>query len=100
MPRAAALRLAQQFKVAADPVRLRILSFILSHAQERACVCTINDDANAVFHLPASAVARHLRALRQAGLLDAHQHDTRLVYQATAEGQELLSRLTRTPAHA
>ncbi|MFB4269185.1 ArsR/SmtB family transcription factor [Nonomuraea sp. GTA35] len=96
LPRAAAVRLAQQLKVAADPVRLRILSLVLAHGQ--AWVRDINNDVNAVFHLPTSIVAQHLQALRQAGLLDARPHGSQLFYRATHDGQDLLSRLPHTLA--
>jgi len=49
-------------KAVADPIRLRILTML---GDDDACVCQIV----AVFSLAQSAVSRHLRILRDAGLI-------------------------------
>ncbi|MEU8363824.1 winged helix-turn-helix domain-containing protein [Nonomuraea sp. NPDC048882] len=96
LPPGAALKLAHQLDAAADPARLRILSFVLSQDRGRSSACDINDDVHTVFRLPASAVGRHLQVLREAGLLDVHEQNAHLFFQATSEGRELLARLRRS----
>ena len=61
----AAERITPLVKAIADPVRLRLLSLIASHAEGEACVCDLND----AFDLSQPTVSHHLSALTEAGLL-------------------------------
>ena len=54
-------------KALADPVRLRLLSLIASHADGEACVCDLND----AFDLSQPTISHHLKQLHEVGLLDA-----------------------------
>jgi ArsR family transcriptional regulator len=51
-------------KVAADPMRLRILTLL---AAEQLCVCHLQD----ALHARQTLVSHHLRVLRDAGLVEA-----------------------------
>src|SRR3954469_9713004 len=62
----AAERIAPLVKEIADPVRLRLLSLVASHADGEACVCDLND----AFELSQPTISHHLKLLHEAGLLD------------------------------
>jgi ArsR family transcriptional regulator, arsenate/arsenite/antimonite-responsive transcriptional repressor len=53
-------------KALADPVRLRLLSLVASHAEGEACVCDLND----AFDLSQPTISHHLKVLHECGLLD------------------------------
>jgi ArsR family transcriptional regulator, arsenate/arsenite/antimonite-responsive transcriptional repressor len=62
----AAGRIAPLLKALADPVRLRLLSLVASHAEGEACVCDLND----AFELSQPTISHHLKVLHDVGLLD------------------------------
>lgn len=64
--------LSVMFKALGDPVRLRLLSLVASHAGGEACVCDISDS----FDLSQPTISHHLKVLRQAGLLDCERRGT------------------------
>ncbi|NMM90579.1 transcriptional regulator [Rhodococcus sp. SRB_17] len=68
--------LAKMFKALGDPVRLRLLSLVASHAGGEACVCDISD----TFDLSQPTISHHLKVLRQAGLLDCERRGTWVYY--------------------
>ena len=57
---------AALLKALADPVRLRLLSLVASHADGEACVCDLND----AFDLSQPTISHHLKVLHAAGVLD------------------------------
>ena len=59
-------RIAPLLKALADPVRLRLLSLVASHADGEACVCDLND----AFDLSQPTISHHLKVLHDVGLLD------------------------------
>jgi len=59
-------RIAPLLKALADPVRLRLLSMVASHADGEACVCDLND----AFELSQPTISHHLKVLHEVGLLD------------------------------
>jgi ArsR family transcriptional regulator, arsenate/arsenite/antimonite-responsive transcriptional repressor len=59
-------RIAPLLKALADPVRLRLLSLVASHADGEACVCDLND----AFDLSQPTISHHLKVLHEVGLLD------------------------------
>ena len=61
-----AVDLSRSFKAIGDPVRLRLLSLIASHAGGEACVC----DLSGVFQLTGPTISHHLKVLHESGLLD------------------------------
>src|SRR4051794_20712010 len=67
-----AAELAVLLKAVADPVRLRLLSMIGSHAGGEACVCDLTD----VFDLTAPTISYHLKVLRSAGLIASERRGT------------------------
>jgi ArsR family transcriptional regulator, arsenate/arsenite/antimonite-responsive transcriptional repressor len=56
-------------KALADPVRLRLMSLVLSHEDGEACVCDLND----AFDLSQPTISHHLKVLLRAGLVDREQ---------------------------
>ena len=71
-----AAELARVFKAIADPVRLRLLSLIASHAGGEACVC----DLTGAFALTGPTISHHLKVLREAGLVDSKRCGTWIYY--------------------
>jgi ArsR family transcriptional regulator len=59
-------RIAPLLKALADPVRLRLLSLVASHADGEACQCDLND----AFDLSQPTISHHLKVLHEAGLLE------------------------------
>src|SRR5881275_1863880 len=93
-----AAELAQVFKAIADPVRLRLLSLIASHAGGEACVC----DLSGVFDLSGPTISHHLKVLREADLIAGERRGTWIYYRVHPE---LLAQLSAVlvpaaPEHA
>jgi len=59
-------QVAPLLKALADPVRLRLLSLVASHANGEACVCDLTD----AFELSQPTISHHLKVLHEVGLLD------------------------------
>lgn len=68
--------LARMFKALGDPVRLRILSLIASHAGGECCVC----DIAPAFEVSQPTISHHLKTLREAGLLGCERRGTWVYY--------------------
>jgi ArsR family transcriptional regulator len=66
------------FKALADPVRLRLLSLIASHAGGEVCVCELVES----FALTAPTISHHLKVLREAGLVDSEKRANWVFYRA------------------
>ena len=79
--------LARMFKSLADPVRLRMLSLIASHAGGEACVCDLSDS----FDLSQPTISHHLKVLRSAGLLDCERRGTWVYYWVIPSALQQLS---------
>ncbi|KAB8184724.1 metalloregulator ArsR/SmtB family transcription factor [Nonomuraea phyllanthi] len=84
-----AAELATLLKAVADPVRLRLLSMIGSHAGGEACVC----DLTGTFDLSAPTISHHLKVLRTAGLIDGERHGTWVYYRIIPEAVNQLGAL-------
>ena len=69
-------RIAPLLKALADPVRLRLLSLVASHADGEACVCDLND----AFDLSQPTISHHLKLLHDAGLLDREKRGVWVYY--------------------
>jgi ArsR family transcriptional regulator len=82
-----AVDLAHTFKAMADPVRLRLLSMIASHAGGEACVCDLTD----AFELTGPTISHHLKVLRESGLIDGERRGTWVYYRVHPE---VLTRLS------
>jgi ArsR family transcriptional regulator len=72
----AAVRIAPLLKALADPVRLRLLSLVASHADGEACVCDLND----AFDLSQPTISHHLKVLHDSGLLDRSKRGVWVYY--------------------
>lgn len=73
--------IAPLLKALADPVRLRLLSLIASHANAEACVCDLND----AFDLSQPTISHHLKVLHDAGLLNRSKRGVWVYYQVRRE---------------
>ncbi len=69
-------RIVPLVKALADPVRLRLLSLVASHADGEACVCDLND----AFALSQPTISHHLKLLHDAGLLDREKRGVWVYY--------------------
>jgi len=89
MPRdqAASRRQLDPFKALADPTRRRILELLLSRK-----VCTAGEISNAFSNLSRPAVSRHLRVLRQEGLVWAEGFGREQRYQLNVQPLAQLQR--------
>lgn len=76
----AAERIAPLVKAIADPVRLRLLSLVASHADAEACVCDLND----AFDLSQPTISHHLKILHEAGLLDREKRGVWVYYRVNS----------------
>ena len=74
-------RIAPLLKALADPVRLRLLSLVASHADGEACVCDLND----AFDLSQPTISHHLKVLHEVGLLDREKRGVWVYYAVRRE---------------
>ncbi len=70
--------LASSLKALADPVRLRLLSFIAAQPDREACVCHLTQPAG----LSQPTVSHHLQVLHRAGLLEREKRGAWVYYRA------------------
>ena len=73
-------QVAPLLRALADPVRLRLLSLIASHADGEACVCDLNE----AFELSQPTISHHLKLLHEAGLLDRDKRGVWVYYRVNA----------------
>src|SRR3954469_21821445 len=74
-------RIAPLLKALADPVRLRLLSLVASHADQEACVCDLND----AFDLSQPTISHHLKVSHESGLLDRSKRGVWVYYRVRAQ---------------
>ena len=72
----AAARIAPLLKALADPVRLRLMSLVASHADGEACVCDLQE----AFDLSQPTISHHLKVLHEVGLLDRSKRGVWVYY--------------------
>ena len=82
-------QVAPLLKALADPVRLRLMSMVLSHAGGEACVC----DLTPAFDLSQPTISHHLKVLHEAGLLDREKRGVWVYYQARPEAMDAMVNL-------
>ena len=80
---------APLLKALADPVRLRLVSMVLSSEDGEACVCDLND----AFDLSQPTISHHLKVLHDAGLLDRDKRGVWVYYRARPQAMAALSTL-------
>ncbi|MFC0540187.1 ArsR/SmtB family transcription factor [Kutzneria chonburiensis] len=85
--------LARVFKALGDPVRLRLLSLIASHAGGEACVCDLTD----AFDLTGPTISHHLKVLREAGIIDGERRGTWVYYRVLPTTLQMLSTVLMAP---
>ena len=81
--------LAPMLKALADPVRLRLLSLVASHAGGEACVC----DLTGAFELSQPTISHHLKVLHESGLLERTKRGVWVYYAVRADVLGPLGRL-------
>jgi ArsR family transcriptional regulator, arsenate/arsenite/antimonite-responsive transcriptional repressor len=89
-----AATLAAKFKALSDPVRLRLLSSVASHAGGAACVC----DISAGVDVSQPTISHHLKVLRDAGLLTSERRASWVYYSVVPEELMTLSSLLSVSA--
>jgi ArsR family transcriptional regulator len=82
-------RIAPLLRAIADPVRLRLLSLVASHADGEACVCDLND----AFELSQPTISHHLKVLYEVGLLDRSKRGVWVYYRVRGEALSDLAKL-------
>ncbi len=85
-------QVAPLLKALADPVRLRLMSMVLSHEGGEACVC----DLTPAFDLSQPTISHHLKVLHDAGLLDRDKRGVWVYYQARPEAMSAFLNLFAT----
>lgn len=87
-------RVAPLLRALADPVRLRLMSLIASHAGGEACVCELTPK----FRVSQPTISHHLRVLREAGLVERERRGTWVYYRARPDALEALAMLLTVTA--
>ena len=82
-------QVAPLLKALADPVRLRLMSLVASHAGGEACVC----DLNVAFDLSQPTISHHLKVLHEAGLIDRDKRGVWVFYRVRTEALSGLATL-------
>jgi ArsR family transcriptional regulator len=88
----AADQVASLLKALADPVRLRLMSLVASHAGGEACVC----DLTGAFDLSQPTISHHLKVLHELGLLDREKRGVWVYYRLNAGALRNLGTLIGT----
>ena len=86
--------LAATLKALADPVRLRLLSFIAAQPEGEACVCHVIDPVG----LSQPTVSHHLKLLHQAGLLERDKRGAWVYYRVIPDRLEAIRAALTTRA--
>jgi len=79
--------LSRMLKALADPVRLRLMSMVLSHENGEACaMCDLTEG----FDLSQSTLSHHLKILHDAGLVDREKRGVWVYYKARPDAMTAL----------
>jgi ArsR family transcriptional regulator len=93
---AQAEQVAPVLKALAEPVRLRLLSLVASHAGGEACVC----DLAGAFDLTQPTISHHLKVLHEIGLLDRSKRGVWVYYKVRTQALADLAALIGSQASA
>ncbi|HET6627406.1 MAG TPA: metalloregulator ArsR/SmtB family transcription factor [Nocardioidaceae bacterium] len=89
-------QVAPLLKALADPVRLRLMSMVLSHHGGEACVC----DLTPAFDLSQPTISHHLKVLHEAGLVDREKRGVWVYYKARPDAMAAILNLFATTGAA
>ncbi len=95
LSQAQAERIAPLLKALADPVRLRLMSLVVSHPGGEACVC----DLTGAFDLSQPTISHHLKVLHDAGLLDRDRRGVWVYYRVHSQALVSLGALIGSLPH-
>lgn len=87
-----AARVAPMLKALADPVRLRLMSMVMSREGAEACACELLP----AFDLSQPTISHHLKVLHEAGLLDREKRGVWVYFHARPEAIAALGSLFAT----
>ena len=82
-------RMADAFRVLADPARLRLLSMIAAEPDCEACVCELTEPLS----LSQPTVSHHLKVLHDAGFLSREKRGTWVYYRVVPHALEAMRRI-------
>ncbi|MFD1810745.1 Rv2640c family ArsR-like transcriptional regulator [Rhodococcus gannanensis] len=82
----AALELALRLKALADPVRIKLVSMLLTADTREACTC----DLATALGLAESTVSHHLGQLRKAGMVESTRHGMNVHHSVRADALDAL----------
>jgi ArsR family transcriptional regulator len=85
-------KVASLLKALGDPVRLRLMSLVVSHENAEACVC----DLLPAFDLSQPTISHHLKVLHETGLLHREKRGVWVYYRARPEALAALAGLFST----
>jgi ArsR family transcriptional regulator, arsenate/arsenite/antimonite-responsive transcriptional repressor len=87
--------LARTLKALADPVRLRLLSFLAAQEGSEACVCNVMEPVG----LSQPTASHHLKILHQAGIIDREKRGAWVYYRVVPDRLEAIraALVTRAP---
>jgi ArsR family transcriptional regulator len=86
-------QIAPLLKALADPVRLRLMSLVASHAGGEVCVCDLTE----AFDLSQPTISHHLKVLHEAGLVDREKRGVWVYYRPRTESLAGLGALIGCP---
>ncbi|WP_242448557.1 metalloregulator ArsR/SmtB family transcription factor [Cellulomonas sp. WB94] len=92
MGSAAAVQVAEMLKALAEPLRLRMLSFITTSSTGEACVC----DIAGVADVSQPTVSHHLKVLKDVGIVTSERRGTWVYYRVAPEVREAVSTLLQS----
>ncbi|WP_231122958.1 ArsR/SmtB family transcription factor [Nocardioides sambongensis] len=87
-----AAHVAPLLKALADPVRLRLMSMVLSRENGEACAC----DLLPAFDLSQPTISHHLKVLHESGLLNREKRGVWVYYQVRPAAMEAMVTLFTT----
>jgi len=89
---AAALEIALRLKALADPVRIKLMSILLTDDAGEICTC----DLAAAVNLAESTTSHHLGQLKKAGMVQANRRGMNVYYAARPESLDALRQTLST----